>query len=268
MRRNVEDIHCLDFLRNLPGRRSSSSETPCWASDPQTRLNAWGILRYFEIQRTSWDIVQVCSSCCASCSTVQDFPFLGAGHATHHSGCRKVLPGRWWGRGQFCPHGVRLSVLVLGLFNDFNVHYQRLLNLRFEIIEIKSYAKLSALRFFHRTWAVGVRWCSHWEDNVATCRSREILTASFQKYEFEETRVYISWAWRYMGLMCLAESYKIYRQVVKYAVGGLEMLHQYNGVTIPGTSPDSIHVCTSNPHWQLQHSSASALHRSPRIGAL
>ena len=30
-----------------------------------------------------------------------------------------------------------------------------------------------------------------------------------------------------MGLMCLAESYKIYRQVVKDAVGGLEMLHQY-----------------------------------------
>lgn len=44
--------------------------------------------------------------------------------------------------------------------------------------------------------------------------------------------------------MCLAESYKIYRQVVKYAVG-LEMLHQYVGgllmvTAIRGTCPASL----------------------------
>ena len=43
-----------------------------------------------------------------------------------------------------------------------------------------------------------------------------------------------------MGLMCLAESYKIYRQVVKYAVG-LEMLHQYRSPRVGDLSDSCWH---------------------------
>ena len=60
-----------------PSRRSFSSEMLCWASDPQTRLNAWGILRYFEIFWDSTDTLRCSSSCCSSCSTVQDFRSWG-----------------------------------------------------------------------------------------------------------------------------------------------------------------------------------------------
>jgi hypothetical protein len=108
----------------------------CFAERPTPRPDwmlevSWDILRYFEIQRTSWDVAQVVVQVVQRCRI--SVPG-GSGHPRPHSGCWKVLPGRWWGRGQFCPHGVRLAVLVLGLSN---VHsYQMLLNLRSEIIEI------------------------------------------------------------------------------------------------------------------------------------
>ena len=63
---------------------------------PQTRLNAWGILRYFEIFWDSTDILRCSSSCCSSCSTVQDFRSWGVRPSQAPLRLLKVLPGRWW----------------------------------------------------------------------------------------------------------------------------------------------------------------------------